>query len=150
MISKKAKYAVNALVYLAKRYQEGPILISEIAGNEHIPRKFLEVILLQLRNAGMLASKKGKGGGYYLLKSPEEINVADVLRLMDGAIALLPCASDNYYQPCDECRDVKVCGIRALFREVRDETVRLLRENTLSDIIKREGQLKEKDSPLLP
>ena len=140
MISKKTKYAINALVYLAKRKNEGPILISEIAEQENIPRKFLEAILLDLKNAGVLASKKGKGGGYYLLKSTNEVNMADVMRLFDGPIALLPCVTHKYYQKCDECNDEETCGIRLAFLEVRNQTVELLKKATLEEIISREKQ----------
>lgn len=135
MLSKKAKYAINALVNLAKKYDKGPILIGEISEEERIPKKFLEAILLDLRNAGILNSKKGKGGGYYLIKKPEDVNLATVIRLFDGAIALLPCVSFKYYERCDECKDEVTCGIRHVFKEVRDETVRILKDNTLADII---------------
>ena len=85
MISRKTKYAINALVYLARENKDGePVQISKIAESEHIPRKFLEAILLELRHAGMLNSRKGKTGGYYLQQTPEEINIADVMRLFDG------------------------------------------------------------------
>jgi Rrf2 family protein len=135
MLSKKSKYAINALVNLAKKFDKGPVLISEISEEEKIPKKFLEAILLDLRNAGILNSKKGKGGGYYLIKKPEEVNLATVIRLFDGAIALLPCVSYRYYERCDECKDEETCGIRHIFKEVRDESVRILKENSLADII---------------
>jgi len=138
MISKKTKYAINALVYLTKKRNEGPILISEIAEKEKIPQKFLEAILLDLKKTGILASKKGKGGGYYLLKPPEEVNIAEIMRLFDGPIALLPCATYKYYQHCEECGDEEVCGIRRVFLEVRDKTVKMLKQATLSEIIKQE------------
>ena len=138
MISKKTKYAINALVYLAKRNDEKPVLISEIAEHEHIPQKFLEAILLDLKKDGILASKKGKGGGYFLLKSPNDVNMADVMRLFDGPIALLPCVTFKYYQKCEECKDEASCGIRSVFLEVRNQTVDLLKKATLTEIIKRE------------
>jgi Rrf2 family protein len=141
MLSKKTKYAINALVKLAKEYDRGPILISEVAESERIPRKFLEAILLDLKNAGFLNSKKGKGGGYYLIKKPEDVNMADIIRLFDGAIALLPCATFRYYERCDECKDEETCGIRSVIQEVRDQTVRILKDNSLADIIDREKRL---------
>jgi len=141
MISKKTKYAINALVYLAKRKDEGPVLISEISDSEHIPQKFLEAILLELKKSGILASKKGKGGGYYLLKSPVEVNLADIMRLIDGPIALLPCVTHKFYQRCDECKDEETCGIRDIFLEVRNKTVELLKDATLQSIIDRESKL---------
>lgn len=151
MLSKKAKYAINALVYLA-RHSNGtePIQISTIAQSEHIPRKFLEAILLDLKNAGMLNSKKGKAGGYFLQKSMEEINIADVLRLFDGAIALIPCVAHLYYARCEECHDEETCGIRDVFAEVRAESVKMLKNATLAEIVKREKALEEKKKPPTP
>ena len=143
MLSKKTKYAINALVYLAREHSEEPVQISKIAESEHIPRKFLEAILLDLRNAGMLGSRKGKMGGYYLLKSPDEINIADVVRLFEGAIALLPCVAHRYYERCEECKDEAFCGIRSMFADVRNETVNMLKNATLSSIVKREEDLKK-------
>lgn len=141
MLSKKAKYAINALVYLGKRYEQGPILISQIAEAQNIPQKFLESILLDLKNAGILNSKKGKGGGYYLMRDPQEVNMADVMRLFDGAIAFLPCVTYKYYERCEECKDEATCGIRDVFKEVRDATVEILKSATLSAIIAREEKL---------
>lgn len=138
MLSKKCKYAIHALVYLADRYQQGPVHIQEIAERERIPKKFLEAILLELRNAKILHSKKGKGGGYYLYRNPKDVNLIEIIRLMDGAIAMLPCVSLNYYEPCEECRDEKTCGIRFAFIGVRDETLRILSETTLEQILERE------------
>jgi Rrf2 family protein len=141
MLSKKAKYAINALVYLAQQPLNEPVHISTISANENISRKFLESILLALRNAGVVNSKKGKAGGYYLLLTPEEINMADVMRIFDGPIALLPCVTYKYYQKCNECKDEAHCGIRDIFSDVRRETVRMLKEATLAEIIKRANDL---------
>ena len=138
MISKKTKYAINALVYLAKKKDEGPVLISEISDSEHIPQKFLEAILLELKKSGILASKKGKGGGYYLHKSPSDINLAEIMRLIEGPIALLPCVTHKFYQRCDECKDEETCGIRSVFLDVRNKTVELLKGATLQSIIDRD------------
>lgn len=144
MLSRKTKYAINALVYLARESKDGePVQISKIAASENIPRKFLEAILLDLRHAGMLNSRKGKTGGYYLQKSPEEINTADVMRLFDGPIALLPCVAYKYYEKCDECIDEEACGIRSVFSDVRSETVKMLKKATLAEIIKRSEALKK-------
>lgn len=141
MLSKKCKYAIHALVYLAERYQEGPVHIQEIAEKKSIPKKFLEAILLELRNAKVLHSKKGKGGGYYLYRKPSEVNLMEVIRLMDGAIAMLPCVSINYYEKCEECRNEKTCGIRDSFIKVRDQTLEILGGSTLDKILKREKAL---------
>lgn len=144
MISKKTKYAINALVYLAREGNDNtPIQISRIAESENIPRKFLEAILLNLKNAGILNSKKGKTGGYFLQKSPDDINMAEVMRLFDGPIALLPCVTYLYYRRCDECVDEETCGIRSVFADVRNETVNLLKKATLSEMIRRSEIMKK-------
>lgn len=144
MLSKKAKYAMNALVNLAKKYNTGPILIAEIAQEENIPQKFLEAILLELKKAGVLSSKKGKGGGYYLIKAPSDVNLADIMRLFDGPIALLPCVTYKYYERCEECKDEEVCGIRDAFLQVRNKSVEIMKNSTLESIINREDRLKIK------
>lgn len=139
VISKKAKYAIHALVHLARRKDAGPIMTADIAETEHIPKKFLEAILLDLKKAGLVASKQGRSGGYYLIKEPTDINLADIHRVFDGAIALLPCVTYKYYQRCDECLDEQTCGIRLVMQQVRDETVRILKSSTLADIIRTES-----------
>jgi Rrf2 family protein len=144
MLSKKCKYAIHALVYLAERYDQGPVQIEEIAKKQHIPHKFLEAILLELRHAEILESKKGKGGGYFLVKKPSEVNLMQVMRLIDGPIALLPCVSLHFYDRCDECKNEKTCGIRDSLAVVRDETLRVLEQSTLAKILKREKQLAQK------
>src|SRR4249919_2317494 len=147
MLSRKTKYAINALVYLARESRNGePVQISKIAESEHIPRKFLEAILLELRHAGMLNSRKGKTGGYYLQQSPDKINIADVMRLFDGPIALLPCVAYKYYERCEECVDEETCGIRSVFSDVRSETVKALKKATLEEIMKRSERLKKEIS----
>ncbi|MCB9034325.1 MAG: Rrf2 family transcriptional regulator [Chitinophagales bacterium] len=145
MLSKKTKYAINALVYLAKNKDEGPILISTIAEHENIPKKFLETILLDLKNAGYLNSKKGKGGGYYFIKEASEVNLAEIVRYFDGAIGLLPCVTHKYYEKCEECLDEKTCGIRHAFLAIRNATVEMLKENTIEKMINKEEKLKTDD-----
>ncbi len=143
MISKKTKYALSALVYLGKKEGQGPVLISEIAENENIPPKFLETILLEMKNSGIVNSKKGKGGGYYLRAKPEEISIAQILRHFDGAIALLPCVSFKYYERCAECHDEETCSIREAFQKVRDASVSILKGHTIKDLIDREAKMIE-------
>lgn len=143
MLSKKSKYAINALVYLAKNQEEQPISVSRISEAQNIPLKFLESILTELKNARILNSKKGKYGGYSLNGVPEEIHMARVMRLFDGAIGLLPCVTYEYYERCEECIDEETCGIRQVAMEIRNETVKRLKAATLSDIIKREKRLKK-------
>jgi len=146
MLSKKAQYALYALRYLAREQARGPLLIREIAESEKLPRKFLESILLELKTIGVLSSKKGKGGGYQLRKDPSEINMADIIRQFDGAIALLPCATFKYYEACSQCRDEETCAIKFYVKEIRDETVRLMKNITLNDILEQEMHLSEKKS----
>ena len=133
MLSKKTKYGLKALGYLAKKKQNEPVLISEIAEAENISKKFLESILLSLKKSGLLSSKKGKGGGYYLLKEPKEIKIVTIIRLLEGPIAMLPCVSLNYYERCDDCTDEENCSLKILMVEVRDSTLKILRNKTLAN-----------------
>lgn len=135
MLSKKAQYAFHALTYLMEKQDEGHVLISEISAEKKISQKFLEHILLELKKGGLLGSKKGKGGGYYLLKAPNQIPLAKVIRLIDGPIALLPCVSLNYYERCENC-DENVCGLNRVMAEVRDANLKILENKTLADIQK--------------
>ncbi len=137
MLSKKTKYALKGLTVLAKEYGQGPVLISDIAQREGIPRKFLEIILLELRNDGILHSKKGKGGGYFLAKPPSQISIGHVIRVLDGPLAPLPCVSRTAYMRCRECRDERTCGIRMVMKQVRDATAQILDSTTLADMLKR-------------
>jgi Rrf2 family protein len=138
MLSKKTKYAFHALTYLGKHREQGAILIQEISEKYGISHKFLENILLELKKAGFLGSKKGKGGGYYLIKAPNEIALSKVIRLLDGPIALLPCVSLNYYEPCEECESQERCGLNKVMIKVRDETLKILEMKTLQDILEEE------------
>jgi Rrf2 family protein len=141
MLSKKTKYAIKALVILGKNADQPPMQISKIAEEERIPKKFLEQILLDLRNAGFLYSKKGAGGGYSLNKDPKDIFLVSIMRITDGPIAMVPCASLNFYHKCEECKDETTCGIRDLFIQVRDATVKILSETSIADVISRENTL---------
>lgn len=145
MISKKTKYAINALVYIAKNKKHEPISVMTISEHQNIPIKFLENILFELKKAKILSSKRGKYGGYLLNDSPDNIHMAQVMRLFDGAIALLPCVTYNYYEKCEECIDEATCGIRQVAMEIRNETVKRLKGSTLTDIIQREENLKNKN-----
>src|SRR5213080_3238052 len=114
MISQKTKYGLKALTVLAEEYGKGPILIADIANRENIPRSFLELILLELKNHRMLDSRKGRGGGYLLARPPAQISVGQIIRSLEGPLAPLPCASKTAYRKCDECRDERTCGLRLL------------------------------------
>ena len=133
MLSKKTKYGLKALSYLAKMHNSNPVLISDISSAEKISKKFLENILLKLKNNGLLESKKGKGGGYFLAKSPSEIKISTVIRILEGPIALLPCASLNYYERCQDCTSEELCSLNRLMAEVRDSTLKILENKTLAD-----------------
>ena len=137
MLAQKSKYALRALLVLAKEYGQGPVLISDIAHREALPHKFLELILLELRNHGILGSKKGKGGGYFLARRPELVHLGEVLRVLEGPLAPLPCVSKTAYVRCTECRDERTCGIRMVMKDVRDATARILDQTSLADILKR-------------
>jgi Rrf2 family protein len=133
MLSKKTQYAFKALTFMAEQKQVGPFLIAEIADNKKIPLKFLESILLELKKAGILNSKKGKGGGYYFNMAPSEISLASVMRLIEGPIALLPCVSLNFYEKCGDCNEKK-CGLNKIMAKVRDKTLQILENQTIADL----------------
>jgi len=168
MLTKKTRYAFHALIHLAESQvtsqakalasasaHEAALLrdgipdphgaqyvcvaISEISKVKQIPLKFLENILLELKKGGILGSKKGKGGGYYLLRPADQVPLAKVIRILDGPIALLPCVSINYYEPCPTC-DEATCGLRHAMCEVRDETLRLLENRTVANIMPLKAQ----------
>jgi Rrf2 family protein len=128
---------------LARNYGKGPVLISTLAEEESIPRKFLEQILLALKSSGLVESKKGKGGGYNLVRSPDKITVADVIRLMEGPLAPLPCASETRFRKCDECVDIETCGTRIVMREVRDAIATILEATTLAMVVERVDQARQ-------
>jgi Rrf2 family protein len=136
MLNKKTQYAFQALMYLAENQNSGPVLIAEIADTKKIPLKFLENILLELRKAGILESKKGKGGGYFLNLPPSKIRLADIIRKIDGPIAMLPCASLYFYKRCSNC-DEKNCGLHDTMIEVRDATLKILEGKTVADLVKK-------------
>jgi Rrf2 family protein len=133
MLSKKAQYAIKAAGYLASRYNTGPIGIAEISEQKKIPLKFLENILLELKKADILESKKGKGGGYQLKTSPASIFLAKIIRTVDGPIAMLPCVSLYFHEKCSDC-DEENCKINKVFAEARDATLKVLEHRSLADI----------------
>ncbi|MBR9758621.1 MAG: Rrf2 family transcriptional regulator [Algicola sp.] len=135
MLSKKTKYGLKALTYLARQEGDKPVQISEISEHENISRKFLESILLTLRKNGFLGSKKGKTGGYYLLKDPKDIKMAAVMRILEGPIAMVPCVSLNFYEKCDDCPDENTCSVNKLMLEVRDSTLNIFNNKSLADLI---------------
>jgi Rrf2 family protein len=145
MLSRKAKYGLRSLIFLAKEKGKGPIQIREIAQELRIPRKFLEAILLELRNDGVLQSRQGKVGGYYLERSPDTISIGHLVRLFDGPLASVPCVSQTAYARCDDCTEEHHCAIRWVMKEVRDASARILDQTTLDQVVSKSNELCEID-----
>lgn len=135
MLNKKTQYAFKALMHLAEQNEKGPVLIAEIAKKKKIPLKFLENILLELKKGGILDSKKGKGGGYFFRTPPSKVKLADIIRKIDGPIAMLPCVSLYFYERCKNC-DEKNCGLHDTMVAVRDANLKILERKTVIDLIK--------------
>ena len=144
MLSKKAKYALQAVILLAENHRRGPILIADLARQGRIPKKFLELILLELKNRGILQSKKGKGGGYALGRPPDMITMGEVIRIIDGPLAPIPCVSKTAYRRCDECMDERTCGIRLVMKDVRDGIAGILDGTTFADVLNRIEKTRKK------
>jgi len=134
VLSRKSKYGLKALLTLAREQDRGPVLISDLADRDRIPKKFLEAILLELKRNGIVESRKGKGGGYFLRRKPEEITFGAVIRVLEGPLAWVPCVSQTAYMKCVECVDEETCGVRVAMKEVRDATAKILDNTTLADI----------------
>ena len=143
-LSRKGRYALRALYALAGNEGGGPMLIADLAERENIPRKFLEAILLELKNAGVLRSKKGKGGGYVLAKSPGEIVLGDVIRIIDGPLAPIPCVSERAYARCEECTDEATCGTRLVMKQVRDAIAQILDNTTLASALEQSARARRR------
>lgn len=139
MMSKKCKYAIKALVRLGENYGKGNVFTSFIAEAENIPKKFLEQILLELKHAGYVGSQRGFGGGYYLKKHPKQITVADIYRLFDGAIALVPCVAVQFYEKCDDCQDEKSCPYRREFMKIKEQTRLVMKKTTIQSFLTLDG-----------
>jgi len=135
MLTQKAKYGLRALCVLAAESgAHQPLPIHEVAQRAHVPHKFLEAILLDLRRHGFVESRRGKAGGYSMTRDPGEIRVSDIIRALDGPLAPIPCASLTAYQPCLDCENPKDCAIQHLMRQVRDATAAVLDGTTLADL----------------
>lgn len=141
MLTKKAKYGLIALIALGKRATGEPMLIADLARQEGIPLKYLESILLELKKHGVVASRKGRGGGYALARDPADVPVSKVLRVLEGPLALTPCVSEMAWRQCDECRDMETCAIRVTMGEVRSAVVKILDGTSLADVIARSVRL---------
>ena len=137
MLTNKGKYGLKAMVHLAGLAPGALAQVQETADSNAIPKKFLDQILSELRNAGLVFSKKGKGGGYALARPADQISVGQIIRVLDGPIAPLPCVSKTAYMRCRECRDERSCGIRIVMKEVRDATAKIMDSTSLADMLKR-------------
>lgn len=137
------------MIHLAKKYDKGPILIADLAREERIPKKFLELILLTLKNNGILQSKKGKGGGYYLGKPPRAISMGSVIRILEGPLAPVPCVSETAYAKCEECDNEQACGIRIVMKDVRDAMAKILDNTTLADVLERIDKEEQKQAGIV-
>ena len=135
-ISKRTQYGLKAVLALAKRYQQGPVLISTLAQEESIPLKFLEAILLDLKSHGLLESKPGRKGGYQFSRPPSAVTMGTIVRILEGPLAPLPCASETAYKPCQDCSDIDNCGTRIIMRRVRDAISGVLDATTLADLLR--------------
>ena len=133
MLTRKGKYGLKAMTLLAREFGRGPILIGDLAEQEAIPKKFLENILVALKHRGLVHSRKGPHGGYQLSRPPDQISVGDIVRTLDGPLALVSCVSQTAYAPCEECVTEKDCAVRRVFQQVRDETARILDGTPLAD-----------------
>jgi Rrf2 family protein len=150
VLTKKAKYALKAALYLARRESGGPVLIAEIAADEKIPKKFLESILLTMKNRGILASRKGRGGGYALARPSGQVSFGEIVRMMDGPLAPVPCVSVTAYHGCEECPSEEACEIRRVMRRVRDAISEVLDATTLADAVRRAGASTARNAPRSP
>jgi Rrf2 family protein len=149
MISKKTKYALQALSYLAVNSTGEPILISELAKGDNIPRKFLEAILVALRKGGVLKSKIGKGGGYMLALPPAQITIGKVVSILEGGFALVECLNDNVKVVCAECGDPDYCGVRLVMSDVKKAIDSVLESTTLADMVGRSDAARRKKSRIV-
>jgi Rrf2 family protein len=143
-ISKRTQYGLKAMLALGSRYGEGPVPIATLSKEETIPIKFLELILLDLKASGLLESKKGPRGGYQLNRPPSTVTIGSLIRIMEGPLAPLPCASETAFRPCDECGDVEACGTRIIMRQVRDAIANVLDRTTLADLIRQAESARSK------
>lgn len=145
-LSKRTQYCLRALYALARKHGEGPVLVMQLAEDEAIPKRFLEQILLSLKSSGLVLSKKGKGGGYYLAEPPDQVSLAYVIRLIEGPLAPLPCASETQFRQCDECVDVETCGTAIVMRQVRDAIAQILEGTTLASVCSKVDRARRKRS----
>ena len=138
MLSQKTRYALRALLHLVEHGGKQPAQLADIAETQIVPRKYLEAIMVELKRAGIVSSRRGPGGGYALARPAETITFAEVIRAIDGPIALVPCASENFYARCGDCHDEATCAIRRVLARVRDSAVTILAATSLADAARAE------------
>jgi Rrf2 family protein len=136
MLSQKARYALRALIELGRAGPEAQLTAGEIAQRSDAPRKFLEAILLELARRHLIISRRGKFGGYSLARQPQEISFAEVIRVIDGPLALAPCASQTAFRKCDDCEDLETCSLRPALLRARDATAAVLEGYTLAEAVR--------------
>jgi len=146
VLSNKSKYGLKALLSLAHETGRGPVLVSDLADRDAIPKKFLEAILLELKRHGIVESRKGKGGGYFLRRPADDVTFGEVIRVLEGPLAAVPCVSQTAYMKCAECVDEQTCGVRLAMKEVRDATARILDNTTLADVNRQLARRRSKPS----
>ena len=144
MLTRKAKYALRALIALSRQPRGGSLHIADIAKSESIPQKYLERILLELKGRGVLHSQKGQGGGYSLRLPADKVSVGDIVRYTDGPLAPVPCVSQTAYQPCGDCPDEATCAIRLVMKKARDAIADVLDQTSLADL----RNLADRNAPL--
>src|SRR5579871_6540432 len=135
MLSARGKYGLKAMIHLAEMQGAGGIQGAVIAETQQIPKKFLDTILLELKNSGLVHSKKGKGGGYNLARPAAKITVGQIMRILDGPLAAIPCASQTAYRPCVDCEDEAACQVRRLMAQVRAATAEILDNTSLASLV---------------
>jgi len=147
MLTRKARYAVKALMFIAKNQKDSQLVpVSLISKEEKIPYKFLEAILADLKAGGIVGSKKGASGGYFLSRAPEKIVLTEIIRISNGPIAMIPCVSLNYYQPCEDCPNEQMCSLHLVLTEVRDATLAIFSRTSIKDLVDIESKpISQKD-----
>ena len=146
MLSRKTKYGLKAVLALAHEEGRGPVLVSDLASRDALPKKFLEAILLELKRHGVVQSRKGKGGGYFLRRRSTDVTFGEVIRVLDGPLAAVSCVSQTAYMKCPDCIDEPTCGVRFAMKEVRDATARILDRTTLADVNRQVARKRRKSS----
>lgn len=149
MLAQKTRYALRSLLYLAEQRGGAPVQLASIASSQKVPPKYLELIMLDLKRGGLVKSARGPKGGYRLARPPAEISFGQIVRSMEGPIALVSCASVNHYAPCGDCRDEATCAIRRAFAILRDQTTELLDSITLAQGAEWEERLGNGSNPPL-